>query len=161
MMKNIFIALCFGLLVSSCTKHEVNKYEINNVPLQGENTQKNNLKSDLQLISIMYTDLFGQSIPNNQLKYLNQAYTSFGDKDVVIERITQNFILDPLALIPSDSTMRSDPEKFISDAYKRFYVRTPTESEVWFLKNEIEGNTTLRSLDVFYAILTSDEYKYY
>ena len=159
MKFGIYITLilwCF-----SCTHHEINEYDINDVQVNSDNASKNNLKNDLQLISIMYSDLFGLTIPNSTLNDLNEAYVSFGDKHLIVERITQNFLLNPLAIVPSDSAMRVNPEKFITDAYRRFLIRSPSEAERWYIKENIEQSNNLTAKDIYYVILTSDEYKHY
>ena len=109
----------------------------------------------------MYADLFGNSIPNKTLTDLNKAYISFGDKNIIIERITQNFLLHPDAQVPQDSVMRSDPEKFINEAYKKFLIRNPADAELWYIKSTIEQSNNLTARDLYFAILTSEEYKHY
>ena len=65
------------------------------------------------------------------------------------------------ASIATETSMRADPDEFITETYKRFLVRKPTEQEKWFLRNKIENNASLKPLDIYYALLTSDEYRYY
>jgi len=159
--KKAFLGLFLSAMLLSCKKHEINQYEINNVNVTSNSGSKNNLKNDLQLISIMYSDLYGNSIPSTTLQNLYNGYISFGDKNIIVEKITQNFLLDPLAVVPSDSIMRLDPDTYITNAYKKFLIRTPSEAELWYIKNTIEQSNNLTSRDVYYAILTSEEYKHY
>jgi hypothetical protein len=158
MKKIILILIIIG---SACTKHKINEYEINDVVVTTNHNHKKNLKSDLQFISIMYSDLFNNSIPSNKLKNLTTAYNSFGDKNIIISKITHNFLLDPLASIPSNSEMRGNVIKFVDDTYRKFYVRTPSEAESWYLNNLINSNLELEPRDIYFSFLTSEEYKYY
>jgi hypothetical protein len=157
------IVLVFFLIVSivGCKKQIVNEYVVDDVHVSSETGNKANLKSDLQLITIMYADVFGTSISSEKLKGLNQAYVSFGDKDIVIDRITHYFLSDAAAQIPSDNYMRFNPDQFITEAYKKFFVRNPSEAELWYLKKVINESSSLAARDIYYAILTSEEYKYY
>ena len=145
----------------SCEKQIVNEYGINAVHVSSQNSDKKNLKSDLQLITIMHADVFGTAITNEKLKALNQAYVSFGDKDIVIDRITQHFLTDSKADIPTTSYMRLNLTQFITAAYVRFYVRQPSEAEMWYLKKIITDDLSITARDVYYALLTAEEYKYY
>lgn len=145
----------------ACKKQVVNEYELNPIHVSSQNGTKGNLKTDLQLITIMYADVFGKSISSEELKGLNQAYLSFGDKDIVIDRITQHFLTDAAADIPDNLYMRTNLDQFITDAYSRFYVRQPSEAELYFLKKAIQDNSKLTARDVYYAMLTAEEYKYY
>ena len=149
------------LTLFGCKKQITNEYGINPLHVSGQSGTKGNLKTDLQLITIMYADVFGESIGNEELKALNQAYLSFGDKDIVIDRITQHFLVDTDADIPSNTFMRTNLDQFITEAYSRFYVRQPSQAELYFLKKEIQENASLTPRDVYYAMLTAEEYKYY
>ncbi len=155
------VGLFSALLLLGCKKQEVVKYEISDQYVSSSSATKGNLKSDLQLITIMYADVFGTSIGSDELKGLNQAYISFGDKDIVIDSITQYFLTQSGADIPSNSAMRDNIDQFIIDSYVRFYVRKPNEAEVFYLKKIIEDNQSISPRDVYYALLTAEEYKYY
>jgi hypothetical protein len=148
-------------LLTGCQKQLVNEYEIVPVHVDNQGGKKGTLKTDLQFITIMYADLFGTSIPSAELNNINQAYLSFGDKDVVIERIAQHFLLNSAAQIPTDNYMRFNTDQFIAEAYNRFYVRKPTEAETYYLRKLIKENGEIKARDVFYAFVTAEEYKYY
>ena len=68
---------------------------------------------------------------------------------------------DQSANIPTIAEMRAEPETFVQDTYKRFLVRLPSKQEEWFLINQIANNNKLEPVDIYYAVLTSDEYRYY
>jgi hypothetical protein len=92
---------------------------------------------------------------------MQRLLASFGDKNVIIERIAQNMLTDPLVNIPTDNVMRDNLPEFISETYNRFYTRQPSEAEIWYLQNLINNNAELTVVEVYYAFLTSEEYKYY
>lgn len=162
-IRHIGISLLVGLLFlgSACKREVVDQYQVKDINLYSSASEKKNLKTDEQFISILYTDLFGKSIDNEELKKLNNAYTSLGDKSLVIDIMIRSMLSNSKASIATETTMRADPDAFITDTYKRFLVRKPTEQEKWFLRNKIENNTNLKPLDIYYALLTSDEYRYY
>lgn len=148
-------------ILLSCQREVVEQYQINEVNLYSSASEKKNLKTDEQFISILYTDLFGKSIDSDELKRLNTAYTSMGDKTLVIDIMIRGMLSSADAVIADENTMRARPDEFIEDTYKRFLVRKPTEQEKWFLRNKIENNQELKPIDVYYALLTADEYRYY
>lgn len=161
-IRNIVLVFGFSLMsLSSCIKEEIHVYEINEVELYSSASEKENLKTDEQFLSILYTDLFERSISNQQMERLYETYSSIGDKSLAVDMITKSLITSNSAKIPSDAEMRGDPKAFVEQAFKKFYVRKPTEQEVWFLKNQIEKNDELTAVDIYYAMLTADEYRYY
>lgn len=155
------LAIALLVIVASCKREVVRQYEVNDVNLYTSASEKNNLKTDEQFISILYTDLFETSISNSKLQQLNQAYTSMGDKSLVIDILIKSLLADPGAKLPAEQEMRDNPEEFVTDIYKKLLVRKPTAQEKWFLVNQIEKNTDLEPIDIYYAMLTSDEYRYY
>ena len=63
--------------------------------------------------------------------------------------------------MPTDQIMRADIDQFITDTYLRFYVREPGQYERWQLKQMIEQDAEITPEMIYYAFLTSDEYRYY
>ncbi len=157
----VFLLLAIFLGLGACQKTTVTQYELEEIKLYSSASEKKNLKSDEQFISILYTDVFGKSISNDQLRNMNKAYASIGDKSLIIDIFIKSLLTDPAADLPSDTEMRADEQKFIEETYKRFLVRKPTGQEIWFLTNQIRKNPSLTALDIYYALLTSDEYRYY
>lgn len=156
-----FISLFLLLFFYSCKKEITNEYELNPIHLENSSGSKTNLKSDLQFISIAYSDLFGKQIGSVQLNKLINGYASIGDKALIIDRIILNFLNSPGVLIPSSSEMRSNPDVFINNAFNKLLVRDPSEMEIWYLKNMINANTSLTSAHIYYVIMTSNEYRFY
>ena len=73
----------------------------------------------------------------------------------------RNFLNAPGANVPSSQAMRSDVNRFITDTYKKFYVREPGEYELWYLGNLIQNDPDMTPEMIYYAFLTSDEYRFY
>lgn len=145
----------------SCKKEVTKQYVVEDIQLYTSASEKKNLKSDEQFISILFSDLFGTAITNSKLQELNQAYTAMGDKTLIIDILIKSMLADPGAQIPSAQNMRDNPGDFVQTAYKTLLVRKPTKQEEWFLINQIEKNKALEPMDIYYAMLTSEEYRYY
>lgn len=152
---------CVILLFLSCKRQEVNEYAIDPVVVTQNGSNKENLKTPDQFITLLYTDLYETSISYSELNKLQRLLESFGDKNVVIERIAQNMLNDPLANLPNDSVLTANPESFIKDTYKLFLTREATEAEVWYISNLISSNPELTVKEIYYGFITSEEYKYY
>lgn len=157
--RALFAALIF--VAFGCKREVVQQYEVNEINLYASASEKKNLKTDEQFISILYSDLFETAISNSKLQQLNQAYTSMGDKSLVIDILIKSLLADSGAKVPSNNEMRQDPKTFVQEAYKKLMVRKPTAQEEWFLVNKIQENESLSAVDIYYAMLTSDEYRYY
>lgn len=154
-----FLLLIFiGL---SCTKEVVNVYEIDRVGLYGSASEKKNLKNDEQFIAILYRDLFNESIGTQEMEVLFGTYASLGDKPLIIDEIIKSLLSQPGIDIATASEMHADPEGFIDDVFERFLIRKPSAQELWFLETQIRQNPELNPLDLYYALLTSQEYRYY
>jgi hypothetical protein len=156
------IPFAVGLLLctTACQK-ETDVYQVNTFHVRNESAVKGTQKSSLELISIAYFDLFGKEIAGQELNNLMIAYASFGDKQVMTERIIQNFLARKDADIPSDSRMRKNVREFVEATYRRFYTRKPDEQELQTLTTLIETAPEITPSDVYYAFLTSNEYLYY
>jgi hypothetical protein len=57
--------------------------------------------------------------------------------------------------------MRQDPEAFITETYKRFFVRVPTEAEKTYMINYINSHPEVTPEHVYYAFAISNEYYFY
>ena len=60
LIKNISIFFLAGVLLfgSACMREVVDQYQVNDINLYSSASEKKNLKTDEQFISILYTDLF-------------------------------------------------------------------------------------------------------
>lgn len=163
MKVKIWISILWIGVLLSCTKEkqQINKYVLGEIPAEGYFPGKSNLKTDLQFISIAYSDLFGEQISGTRLNRLMDGYNSLGDKQIIIDRILRNLLKDPAVLIPTSEDMRGNIGNFTRDTYRRFLVRQPNESEFALMTKMIQTQTDLTPADIYYAFMTSEEYKYY
>ena len=152
--------LCMVLLFSACRKKEYT-YEVNSVDVVKDGVTKTNLKTDVEFISIAYSDLFGTTITNDKLVKLNIEYDAFGDKKLIEDLIVRNFLNDPAVQLPTKAYMDANLDTFISDTYKKFFNRLPNEMEAWNLKKIISADNTITPELVYYSFMTSNEYRYY
>lgn len=150
-----------ALLLTSCKKETIYTYGVDDVSIGQPGTEKPNLKSDLEFISIAYSDLFGTTIPPDELEEMALCYTSFGDKRLIIDMIILNLLNKPGLKIPSETTMMADPGAFTDATYRKLFVRDPSQFERWWLTNKITSDTALSPELVYYSLMTSDEYRYY
>lgn len=160
-MKTTYLYLILVLISCACTKVEVNQYEVDTIEVSDDNAEKSRRKSDLQLMSIMYSDVFGQSITQTELQTLSNTYNSFGDKQVIIDRLTWRFLNDVQADLPAQSEWTTDPEGLVNTLFQRYLSRYPDEMELWYYVNWMADNPDLEVKHLAYVLLTSDEYKYY
>lgn len=135
-------------------------YEIAPVNVR-QSGEKGHLKSDLQFISIAYSDLFGKQISTAELNALISGYKAVGDKPLIIDLIVRNLLVKPGIVTINQATMQADPEAFIKGAFERFFIREPTEMETWFFTNLINENQQFLPEDIYYALMRAEEYRYY
>ena len=149
------------VILSGCKKEYIYQFEVDDVNVTQPGAVKPNVKTDIEFISVAYTDLFGTLIPQNELDDLALAYSAFGDKKVIIDMIILNFLNDSAVDVPTEAEMDADVDAFVENTYQKFYVRQPTEFEKWFVRDKIQSNPDLTPELVYYAFLTSNEYRYY
>lgn len=136
-------------------------YEVNEVEVKQQAADKQNLKSDLEFLSLAYSDLFGEPIPNNVLNQMLQAYQSLGDKALIADVLIRNMLNEPGAAVPADVEMRADVGAFVEQTYLLFYVRQPNDYERWYFEELIGSQADITPEMVYYAFLTSDEYRFF
>ena len=153
------MCLIFGAI--ACTKEKSYLYQVTNVNVTQPGGNKQNVKSTEEFISLAYSDLFGTTIPKQELINLTQAYNSFGDLKLIEDMIIRNFLNTTGIVIPSSATMRADVNGFVSSSYQKFLNRNPNAYEKWFITNVIQSDTTISPVLVYYSFMTSNEYMYY
>src|SRR5689334_8982385 len=131
-MKKIFFVACLFLAVA-CSKEKTYLYEVNPVNVTQQNGVKGTAKSTTEFISIAYADLFGTTISNDDLTKLFTAYSSFGDKKLIEDRIIRQFLDLPGTNIPTSQQMRNDIPTYITNSYKKLFNRNPNEFEKYYL----------------------------
>jgi len=152
--------LTLGLL-PSCNKEKNIIYDVNDVNVNRPEGNKDYVKSLAEFISIAFTDLFGQNISQAELQTLAVPYSGFGDLKLIEDMIIKNFLNSSSVIIPSDSEMRANVDQFLMDTYQKFFNRLPNEFELWHMKNLINENSDINPELIYYAIMTSNEYRYY
>lgn len=158
----MLLPLFAGLVIlGGCKKEDVFTYEVNDVEVNQPGAIKPNVKSDLEVISIAYTDLFGATIAPGELQELALSYQAFGDKRLMIDMVILNFLNEPNVQVPSSADMRADVESFVTASYRKFFVREPTAFEQWFVSDLIRKDADLSPELVYYGFMTSNEYRYY
>ena len=161
-MKSKFIFhLLLTILAFACTKEKKYQYEVNPVNVGGNASDKSNRKTTTEFISIAYSDLFNSAIPQSKLINLSVAYSSFGDLKIIEERIIKNFLNDTSVVIPTTVSVNGDTTLFIVNCYKKFFNREPGTFEKHFWKETIRTNTSVSPSIIYYAMMTSDEYRFY
>lgn len=151
------------LFAVSCKKESPTSYiyGVNTTTVSQDGVSKPNPKSTVEFISIAYSDLFGNTIDLNTLNELGTAYEAFGDKKLIEDLIIRNMLNAQQALIPSQASMSANVPAFIVSTYKKFYNREPNEFELWQFTNLINTDTSITPELVYYAFMTSNEYRYY
>lgn len=164
-----FLAV-FGWLAGCTYEEKQHIFDLEDVKVNNQKVQKSNAKSDIEYLSVAYSDLFGETISNDELNLRLNTYVAVGDKQAVMDMFIRNMLnIDESALacdapsrvVPCPETMRETPEQFIAETYKKFFVREPSLYELEFWKRKIEESETLTPELVYYAFMTSKEYRYY
>ena len=160
-MRNI--VLIFSVLILfSCKKEKSVTYQLNDVTIEQNSTNKDHLKSTTEFISISYSDIFGTVISTNKLADLTTIYKAFGDKKLIEQMVIKNFLNEPTIQIPQiDRSSTSTINSFVQNVYTKLYNRTPDEYELWFVADMIQKDITLTSELIYFSLMTANEYRYY
>lgn len=159
--------LLFGILSSflfficGCEKNEQFVFEVEPVQIYQSAVEKKTLKPDIAFISIAFADIFQKPINANDLSKLQLPVIAFGDKKLMIDVVIKNFLNSSDAVVPSNSIMRNDLALFINNTYLRIYNRYPTTFELWKLTQLIEQDANLTPTIIYYAMMTSEEYRFF
>ena len=147
-MKKLIFVFLIALVFTSCKKETEYIYEVNDVQVRQDVIGKGILKSTIEFLSIAYSDIYGNTISQNQLNRLSLLYLAFGDKKLLEDLLIKNMINRPEALLPSNQTMRADVDLFVVNAYQKLYNRSPNELEVFTLKKNINENAEKKPLKI-------------
>jgi|TARA_B110000259_G_scaffold46872_1_gene54610 hypothetical protein len=158
--NKIIFLLLITIALFACSKDEKEYvYQIDEVEISQAGAEKPNVKTSTEYISIAYADAFGSNVPTNLLEDLKRIYDSFGDKGVAENLIIKNFLNDNSVQIPTNQEMEANVSLFVTNAYKKVFNRSPIESELWFLKDCIEKDSNVSPEVIYYALMTSNEYR--
>ena len=159
-MKNIFLLIAITFFFS-CTEEKKYQYEVTPIGVGNGGGVKTNQKSTTEFISIAYSDLYGTVIPQTKLVNLSVAYNSFGDLKVIEQRIIANFLNDTTIHLPTTPSVGGDTTLFIVNSYKKFYNREPNAYEKFKWMDLIRSNANATPTTIYFALMTSDEYRFY
>lgn len=144
-----------------CKKETTYIYEVDDVLVTKDQSEKTVSKTMVEFISIAYADIFGSTISQNDLGILSLLYLAFGDKVIIEDVLVKNMLNSPEANLPSDAEMRTNIGLYIKNTYIKLYNREPNELESFTLSQKISDNEAMTSAMVYYAMMTSNEYRFY
>ena len=158
-MKYIYILI---ILCLSCSKDPSYIFNVDDVNITQNSAEKTHLKTDLEFISIAYTDLFNSTINQDDLENIIFTYKSFGDKTLIIQMIIKKFLDDANnAVATIDRSSKESISDFVENSYVKLFNRKPDALEKWHFTEIIYDNNNVTSKIFYYALMTSDEYRYY
>lgn len=160
-MKKLVLFAIVVLSLSNCKKETDFVYEVNDVQVSKDKIGKGIPKTTVEFISIAYSDLVGSTISQNDLSRVTLLYLAFGDKRLIEDLLIKNIVNSPVVNIPTEEVMRNDISAFINSTYLKLFNREPNEVELYTLRKQISENTNITPKLVYYAMMTSDEYRYY
>jgi hypothetical protein len=150
-----------GMLMYTSCKESYVVYGVEDLEITPVNAGKDKAKSDAQYISVLYTNMFQAAIGPNQMLQAQNAIESIGDKQVAYDILVSKYMNDPDVKLPTNASMREDPETFVRNTYKRFLIRQPTEAELQWMINYIVSRPSLTSELVYFSFATSNEHFHY
>lgn len=147
------------LFLAAC-KEKDDVYDVNQIKAQ-LNTPKTREKSDEQYIAVLYADMFNTPISVAQMTAVSHVFMSLGDKDLVRELLISNYMNKSNVQLPSNEQMRSNIPLFVTQTYRKFLVRDPTEAELEYFTKYIQNRPNVTPELVYYAFASSNEYTFY
>ena len=161
--KHIIKVAIFNILIINiyCTKEIHVQYQVNSAYIYESKAQKFKSKNEAEYISILYTGLYQKAIDPMELFQAQSVFYSIGDQNVAKEMLLSGYFNNPKIIIPSNSEMRNDIPSFITETYKRFYLRYPSEAEKVYFTNYIKNNPEVTVELIYTSFSTSDEYSFY
>lgn len=161
-MKRFFHIALMAIALTACKQDPSSVFEVENVTVSLNEGEKNRLKTDIEFVSIAYTDIFSTNISQNNLEEIITTYKSLGDKTLVIEMIVRKFISEGSGSIQNiDRSSSISIESFVTDVYKKLYNRTPDAYELWYLTDIIQKDQDINASLIYYSMMTANEYRYY
>jgi len=161
--KHIIKVAIFNLLIINiyCTKEIHVQYQVNSAYIYESKAQKFKSKNEAEYISILYTCLYQKAIDPMELFQAQSVLYSIGDQNVAKEMLLSGYFNNPKIIIPSNAEMRKDITAFITETYKRLYLRYPSEAEKVYFTNYIKNNPEVTVELIYTSFSTSDEYSFY
>lgn len=82
-------------------------------------------------------------------------------QQVAYDILVSKYMNDAEVVLPTQEEMIADPDQFIIDTYKRFFIREPTEAERTWMRNLIQSRPNVTPELVYFAFATSNEHFHY
>lgn len=158
--KLLALLLLASLSLPSCRERSY-VYEVDLIAAQPINLSGKKEKTPEQYITVLYANLFQKAMSPNELVRCTDLVRSIGDKQVAYETIVSKFMNNPAIVLPSAAYMQADPEQFVIDTYRRFFIRLPSEAEKTWLVQYIKTHPELTPERVYYSFAISNEYYFY
>ena len=118
-MKVLYLLSCCLLLTLFSCKEKTYIYEVNEVSVSPNNSEKDKEKSIPQFISILYANMYQEALSPDQLVEISELIASIGDKQLAYELVLSKFLTDPDVQIPSECRNAGRCRKF-----RRGYLQT-------------------------------------
>ncbi len=154
------LILLFILTAASCTERSTS-FEIEPIEIGVADDAKTRAKRQRQFLQTLYNHIYQAPLPPSDAVALDELLRSIGDSQLAIEVVVAKMVDDPNADLPSLTEMRNDPETFISDLYRRLYVRDATAAEKSWWVNYLETHPDVDVAQVVFSFVTANEYRYY
>jgi hypothetical protein len=159
--KLAVLATAAAAALQSCKKETNVMYELNEVALYNDSSEKTRMKTNEQFVSILFTNLFQSGISSDVVFELNECFLSIGDQELAREVLISNFFNQSGVQLPTVDEMNADLDGFIENTYRRFFVRNPSEGEKTWVKNFIQTNPYMTPELVYFSFALSNEYAFY
>jgi hypothetical protein len=159
--KLAVLATAAATALQSCKKETNVMYELNEVALYNDSSEKTRMKTNEQFVSILFTNLFQSGISSDIVFELNECFLSIGDQELAREVLISNFFNQSGVQLPTVDEMNADLDGFIENTYRRFFVRNPSEGEKTWVKNFIQTNPYMTPELVYFSFALSNEYSFY
>ena len=161
---NNWKALHYLILLSfttwGCTT-ETTTYQVEPIEVGVNDEAKVRAKQSRQFIQALYNQVYQRALPPSEAVALDEFMRSIGDRQVAIELVVAKMVSDTAARLPDTQLLAGDPETFIGQLYRRFYVRDATQAELSWWVNYLETHPEVDVASVVFAFVTAEEYRYY
>ena len=154
------LVLSAFLALTSCTERSTS-FELDPIEIGVADDAKTRAKRQRQFLQTLYNHIYQAPLPPADAVALDELLRSIGDSQLAIEVVVAKMVADPNADLPSLTEMRNDPETFISDLYRRLYVRDASQAEKSWWVNYLETHPDVDVAQVVFSFVTANEYRYY
>ncbi len=161
--NRLLIVALVAVVAMGCKKNKNLKevYNVEEFPVRPAYANKYKEKTPEQYVSVLYANFFQKGISSRRLSEITDAMYSVGDKLLARELIVSNFMNDTNIVLPENTYMRGNLDKFLEETYERFYIRDITQAEREWFKKYILNNPDVTVEHVYASFALSNEYMFY